>query len=187
MASFTTAKLVEDFMQQLGITQAQLNKNISNTILGGSLNYYGAKNLKTLAFKDRAGIATEVCKYTKDYVQSDAFQKDYAQMRESNKPREGNKILTPEEMRADMVSRLKESITKTEASLKTANAQMKPIFEDLLKQTKKQLKEAEDPLAVLELPLQVLVHLVFQLGRDQSLPVVVPVRRDSHGPSDPTN
>src|SRR5215211_5373805 len=42
------------------------------------------------------------------------------------------------------------------------------------------LVEAENPLAVAELALEVLLHVVGELGRDEPLAFVVPIRVDPH-------
>jgi hypothetical protein len=77
-------------------------------------------------------------------VQTEAFKKEYAVLKENNKPVE-NKVQTPDEMRNETIGIYKKSIAETEANLKKADASLKPIFENVLVEAKKQLKEAEDP------------------------------------------
>ena len=65
-------------------------------------------------------------------------------MKNSHKP-EKPVLQTPEEMRSSTIEVYKKSIADTEASLKKADANMKPIFEKVLEAAKKGLQDAEDP------------------------------------------
>jgi hypothetical protein len=142
--SFTVNKLNADFFKELGITKTEADKKITNSFLGGYLDAYGAKNAKNIALGNRTAVAKDLLIYTKQYVNAATFKKEYATLKESNKPKE-NKIQTPEEMRKETIEQYKKSIAETEASLKKADASLKPIFEKVLAESKKYLKEAEDP------------------------------------------
>jgi hypothetical protein len=142
--SFTVEKINEGFLKQLGISKADADKKITTSILGGYLNAYGAKNATNIAVGNRSAVASDLLVYTKQHVQTEAFKKEYALLKENNKPKE-YKIQTPEEMRNETIAVYKKSITETEANLKKAEASLKPIFENVLADSKKQLKDAEDP------------------------------------------
>jgi DNA-directed RNA polymerase beta' subunit len=142
--SFTVNKLNADFFKELGITKTDADKKITNSFLGGYLDAYGAKNAKNIALGNRSQVAKDILVYTRQYVSSDAFKSEYATLKENNKPKE-NKIKSPEEMRKETIDQYKKSIAETEVSLKKADAGLKPIFEKVLAESKKYLKEAEDP------------------------------------------
>jgi len=142
--SFTVDKINEEFLKQLGISKTDADKKITNSILGGYLDAYGAKNATHIIVGNRTAVTKELLAYTKQYVQTEAFKKEYAVLKENNKPVE-NKVQTPEEMRNSTIDIYKKSIAETEANLKKADATLKPIFENVLIESKKQLKEAEDP------------------------------------------
>lgn len=142
--SFTVDKINEAFLKQLGISKTEADKKITSSLLGGYFDAYGVKNATNIAVGNRSTIAKDLLAYTKQYVNTDAFKKEYAAMKENYKPKE-NKLQTPEEMRQATIDTYKKSIAETEASLKKADASLKPIFENVLVQSKKQLKEAEDP------------------------------------------
>ena len=144
LLSFTINKLTDDFLKQLGITKPVADNKITNSILGGYLNTYGAANATRIVVGSRTAVAKDLLAYTKQYVNTDAFKKEYAQLKESNKPREYN-IQTPEQMRTEMIDMYKKSIAETEAALNKADANMKPIFENVLVENRKQLKDIEDP------------------------------------------
>lgn len=142
--SFTAKKIAEDFLQQLGITKISADEKISNSLLGGYLDQYGLRNAKNIAAGNRSAVAKDLLAYTKQYVNSAAFQKEYNQLRENNKPKPST-IETPDEMRNGMITQYKKSIAETEANMKKADASMKNIFEPILVSMKQQLKDVEDP------------------------------------------
>jgi hypothetical protein len=145
LVSFTTRKMYEDMLGKLGLTKEDANTRISQSLLNGYLNYYGIRNLHSIATGDRAAIVKDLTAYAKQYAGSEAFKKDYEQLRERNKPQAPQKMQTAEEMRAEMIGIAANNIKKFEADLKTANAQMKPINEQMLAESRKMLKEYEDP------------------------------------------
>ncbi|HTE09464.1 MAG TPA: hypothetical protein VK645_00815 [Chitinophagaceae bacterium] len=142
--SFTANRFAEDFLQQLGITKISADQKITNSILGGYLDQYGLRNAKNIAAGNRSAITKDLMAYTKQYINSVAFQKEYNQLRENNKPKP-NTIQNPEEMRTGMIDQYKKSITETEANMKKADASMKNIFEPILVTLRQELKNAEDP------------------------------------------
>ena len=142
--SFTSKKIAEDFFQQLGISKTSADEKITNSLLGGYLDQYGLKNAKNIATGNRAGVANSLLVYTKQYTGGEAFQKEYRQLRENNKPQAQN-VQTPEEMRTGMIEQYKKSLTETEASMKKSDASMKNIFEPIIATLKQQLKDVEDP------------------------------------------
>jgi hypothetical protein len=142
--SFTANRFAEDFLQQLGITKTGADEKITNSILGGYLDQYGLRNAKNIAAGNRSAVAKDLLAYTKQYISSAAFQKEYNQLRESNKPKPGT-IQTAEEMRSSMIDQYKKSIAESEANMKKADASMKSIFEPILVALKQELKNAEDP------------------------------------------
>lgn len=142
--SFTLHRVSNDFLKELGIAPNEAEQKITNSILGGYLDTYGVKNIKSIATGNRKKLVADLLVYTKQHVQSQAFVKQYKAMKESRKPQPA-KIQTPDEMRRDMIEQYKKSIAETEASLKKADASMKPVFEKLLVDAGKQLKEVQDP------------------------------------------
>jgi len=144
LCSFTANKFADEFLKQLGISKTAADEKITSSILGGSLDAYGLKNVKNIALGNRKAVALELLAYTKKQVSSAAFVKEYTAMKESYKPKEFIPQ-TPEEMRAEGIKAAKEGVVKTEESLKKADASMKPIFQKVLDDAKKNLVSAEDP------------------------------------------
>lgn len=142
--SFTARKIADDFLQQLGMTKVSADEKITHSILGGYLDQYGIRNAKNIAAGNRTAIIKDLLAYTKQYVGTAAFIKEYNQLRENNKPKPST-IQTPDEMRTGLIDQYKKSIAETEANLKKADASMKSIFEPILATLKQELKNAEDP------------------------------------------
>lgn len=142
--SFTIKRLGDDVLKQLGISKSAADEKIAQSILGGSLDAYGVKNVKNIVLGSRATITKDLLVYAKGYLQSAGFKKEYQALRQNEMP-ESEKAQSPEELRKQNILALKKMIVETEASMKNVDASMKPIFEKMLAEGKKQLADAEDP------------------------------------------
>lgn len=142
--SFTVHRIGDDFMKQLGISKTAADEKITNSILGGYLDAYGLKNARNIVMGDRSQVAKDLLVYTRNHVNSEAFKKEYAALKEANKPQKAT-VKTPEELKSETIDAIKKMITTSENGLKTANSTMKPIYEKMLADGKKQLAEAQSP------------------------------------------
>lgn len=142
MNSFTTHRIGEDFMKQLGISKTAADDKITQSIIGGSLDAYGLKNIRNVVSGNRAQIAKDLLAYTKQHVGTPAFKKEYELLRQNNKPVK-EPVKTPEEMKSEYITAIKKMISTSQEGLKTANSTMKPVYENMLAEGKKQLAEAE--------------------------------------------
>jgi uncharacterized protein YicC (UPF0701 family) len=142
--SFTVRKINNDFLAQLGITKTEADQKIANGLLNGYVDAFGVKNVKNILVGNRSAVVKELLNYAKAYSSSAAFKKAYNDLKESNKPTQ-NKTQTPDEMRKEMIQQYKKSIADLEITLKKADANTKPVFEKILADAKKELKNAEDP------------------------------------------
>jgi len=120
--SFTIKTISDDIWKQLGMAEQQAKEDINYSFFSGYLHYYGAREIKNIAIGDRAGIASNILAYTKQYVATPAFESQYLKNRDAEKA----KIypVVPAITREELV---KKRITDAEASKKT--------LEDLLKTT----------------------------------------------------
>lgn len=143
--SFTIENINEEFLKQLGIPKTEANSKITNSILGGYLDAYGAKNVKNIALGNRTAVTKDLLAYTKQYVNSDVFRTAYAAMKLQNKPQETKAPETPEEMRLNMIKAGKEYVAQAEEQLKNAAPEYKEVFRSSLDAAKKNLAQAEDP------------------------------------------
>lgn len=137
-------KIADDVLKQLGISKTDANDKISNSLLGGYLDAYGVKNIRSIAIGNRTTITNNLLAYTKQYINSAAFIKEYEVLREQKKP-VLPVVQTPEEFQQGIIANARKSMADTEQSLKKADASMKPVFEKVLESIRKQLQQAEDP------------------------------------------
>lgn len=143
--SYKAQKVYADLWGQLGISKADGTTQIKESFMFGYLQYYGARNIKKIATGDREVVAKDLLAYTKQYVQSEAFKKEYAANRLASKPIPPAAAKTEEQVRKEKIDEMKADIAKTEKSLKAVQPDLKKVFEDALKQQQKMLKEFEDP------------------------------------------
>jgi hypothetical protein len=142
--SFTTSeRMADDIWNQLGISKIQGTDNIKSSFMNGYFHYYGAKNARNIAVGNRAGLAKDLLTYTKQYVNSPLFKKEYEKLRKDFKP-------NPPEYRArhraaiskEEVADTEKQIKKTEEIMKDPN--MKKIMEPSLKMMKENLVQLKD-------------------------------------------
>lgn len=144
LISFTVRSLNDDFLKQLGLTKPGAEEKIRQGILGGSVDTYGIKGIKNIVTGNRVAVANDILAYTKKYVNTADFVKNYNEMRDYYKPK-FQKLQTPEEMRTEAVATHKKSMAQIEESIRKADATTKPIFEKILITAKEDLKKIEDP------------------------------------------
>lgn len=142
--SFTVHRIGDDFMKQLGISKTAADEKITNSVLGGSLDGYGLKNAKNIITGNRSQVTKDLLVYTKAYLASPAFAKEYQTLKENNKPKK-DVIKTPAEVKNEYIAGIKKMIADAENGMKAANSTMKPVYEKMLAEGKKQLKDAESP------------------------------------------
>lgn len=116
-------KKIDDVWMQLGMNKDEGLKGIKNSFLNGYLYYYGARNIKHIATGNRVEVANGLLTAVKEYINSDAFKKEYASIRERSKPQEPvNKVRTKEQIRKDEIETARKGIKETEESIKKGNA-----------------------------------------------------------------
>jgi len=142
--SFTIIKINGEFFKELGMSKTEGDQKITGSILGGYLDQYGARNAKNIALGNRTAIVKDLLIYTKKFVTTPAFLKEYNTMRENDKPKPTS-VETPEQMRQSSIDAYKKAVSETEANVKKADPSIKKIFEEALVAAKAELKKAEDP------------------------------------------
>ena len=114
--------------------------------MNGYFHYYGARNARNILLGDRAAIARDLLNYTRQYVQSEGFKKQYDLERSQAKPEPDTKtVKTKEEIRKERIAETEKSIRQTEENMKTMKADMVKVLEPMLDMLKKTLKDYQDP------------------------------------------
>jgi hypothetical protein len=146
-SSFRMAnKMADDVWKVFGITKQTGDEKIKNSFINGYLYYYGVKNLKSIAQGDRETVAKNLLTYTKEYVSSPVFIKEYEAMRKSAQPQEpvSKKLRSIEEIQKDEIAKTEKSIKDSEKTMKELPDLAKSL-QPLMDMLKKNLKDYQDP------------------------------------------
>ena len=143
--SFTTSRnMADDIWKQLGMTKEQGADGVKQSFLNGYLNYYNARNARNIALNNRAALAKDLLNYTKQYINSPGFKKEYDQLRASAKPTMDElSTLTKEDVRKEKIAETEKSIRKTEEIMK--NKDMAKVMQPTYDMLKKTLVDYKDP------------------------------------------
>lgn len=145
LLSFKAMSRYADFWGQLGTSKERGTANIKESFLNGYF-YYSGRNVKNILAGDRAAIAKDLLAYTKEYVNTEAFAKDYEASRQRNKPVPPEAAKTEAVIRQKFIDDTKKGIGNLEKVLNTTtDASMKKSLQNALDENKKYLKEYEDP------------------------------------------
>jgi hypothetical protein len=144
LSSFTTNRLSDEFLKQLGIDKSKADQKITSSMLGGYIDLYGASNAMNIAAGNRKAVVVDLLKYVKHYVTTDSYTQEYVRLKESNKP-VSTRMQTPEEMKEQTIAAYKEGLTNAEKLLASSDPANKAVYQKLVDDTKAELKKAEDP------------------------------------------
>jgi hypothetical protein len=144
--SYTTKKITNDLWKQLGMAEPDGKKSISTGFLQGYFNSYGAKNAKNVALGNRTAVVTDLLNYTKQYVTSQAFIKEYEKFRENMKPQPPEPMKTKESIREKYIKDAETGITNIEKILPSiTDAKNKKALTDQIAIQKKQIEDYKFP------------------------------------------
>lgn len=144
LLSFTVSMTPDDILKRLGMTKSAAEEKISTGILSGYISSQGVKNIKQLVSGDKKNMVLDLLAYTKKYTGSAAFNSQYQEMRDRNKPAL-TVLKTPAEFQQETIAGYREQVKKLEESVKKADATLKPVFQQSLDEARKQLGEIEKP------------------------------------------
>ncbi len=124
--SYTTKKITDDVWKLLGTTEKDGKLSIAHSFRQGNLFAYGVKNAKNIALGNRAAVAAELLTYTKQYVTTPAFIKEYESYRENMKPQPPEPMKTKESIREKFIKDAEQGIKNIEKVIAaTADAKVK--------------------------------------------------------------
>ncbi|MBO9562628.1 MAG: hypothetical protein J7621_07635 [Niastella sp.] len=145
LLSFKAVTRYADFWEQIGTNKQSGTWSIKESFLNARF-YYRGKNFRNILTGDRAAVAKDLLTYTKEYVNTEEFAKEYETHRQRNKPAEPEKGKTPEAVRQKFIDDTKKGIESTEKFIKSTNdAEMKKAMNESLTVLKSTLKDYEDP------------------------------------------
>ena len=126
-----------DVFQQLSVPKADAGREVLDALASGSPNYYRVRNaFKAAAPAARAALVEQVLAWTRAYVNSPQFAKDYAAYREQARP-------SAPEARASVDAELAAQRKEQEQSLAEMKAALKDMPAEMRKEMEKNIKEME--------------------------------------------
>lgn len=145
--SFNTSKrMADDIWKQLGMSKTQGMEGIKQSFVYGYLDVYSARNAKNIAIGDRAAVVKDLLAYTKQFVNSDAFRKEYASARAASKPIAPEaKVISKENIRKEKIAETEKSIKGAEKTSKEMGAEMEKALKPTIDLLKKDLEDYKSP------------------------------------------
>lgn len=145
LLSFKTTRFNDDVFSVIGISSAQANEKISNSILNGYMQTWGIKNVKNIAAGNRSAVAMDLLSYTKKYLSSDDFARLYAAEKENHKPQLPAAPATPEAYRKELIGQATQTLESAQKYYDNASAEDKASFRSALDDAKKYLEDLQKP------------------------------------------
>ena len=147
LLSFSVKKYTNDVWNQLGLSQERGIESIKQSFLQGYLYSYGANAAKNIVAGEKAAVAKDLLTYTRQYINSDEFKKEYEKSRQGTKPMEPYRktAKTKEEIRKEKIAELEKSIKDVEKNMPSFTPEVKKVMEPLLETQKNTLKDYKNP------------------------------------------
>ncbi len=146
LINYTTKKMMDDIWKLLGITEKDGKLSISQSFRQGYLFRYGAKNAKNIALGNRTAVTTDLLNYTKQYVNTPAFIKEYEENRMNMKPQPPEPMKTKESIREKFIKDAEQGIINMEKILPAiTDDKNKKMITDQVASQKKQIEDYKSP------------------------------------------
>ncbi|HYR27876.1 MAG TPA: hypothetical protein VEU30_05390 [Thermoanaerobaculia bacterium] len=134
-----------DVLQQLSIPKADAGTAVLNALASGSPDYHRVRGaFKAASPAARAALVEQLLAWTKAYVNSPQFAKDYAAYREQAKPQKPEAGESVEEELARQKKDQEQQLADAKASLKEMPAEMRKEMEKSIKELEKTFREMQN-------------------------------------------
>ncbi|RYG41012.1 MAG: hypothetical protein EOO01_26085 [Chitinophagaceae bacterium] len=156
LISFTASrKIANDFWTALGITQPAASSSIRNSFMNGYLEHYSVRNPGKIALEKRAEIAQDLLTYTKTFLASENFRKQYEKERLASKPRKDEtRVRTREQVRTEELAKLEKSRVDMAKAFQTMGMSAA--------EQKKSLDEFDEMLAEYKKPNSMMIDAIYE-------------------------
>lgn len=139
-------KMADDVWKQLGLPLPEANMNIRNSMVNGTLYYYGAKNARAVAAGNRAAMVNEMFVYARKYTSSAEFKSNYQKYINGLKPKVYEYVPeTAESIKARERQRLEASLKSAQDGLNSTNPKIKNGAPMRIENVKKEIAALNDP------------------------------------------
>jgi hypothetical protein len=134
-----------DVLQQLSVSKADAGKEVVSSLAYGNVSYHRVRNaFKKATPSARAALTEQVLLWTKAYVASPQFAKDYAAQREDAKPKQEERISIDEELkqlRAERAANMEDA----KKSVAQMPKEYRKAAEDAYKASVESMKQLDTP------------------------------------------
>jgi hypothetical protein len=145
-SGFRHKLIADEVWKQLGLTQADANRNIMYSSFDGRINYSGVKNAKNITGSERITVVKELAAYAKQYCNSNEFKDQYKKLRERKKPKPPVDMReSVDVIRAREKARLENDLKVMESNINSPNPKLRNSVPGRIEAIKKQLSELNDP------------------------------------------
>lgn len=146
---FISNKIIDDkvrnLLSQFKINEEYAKSQILSNITGPSYYIPNVRVIKSLALNERAELVKAIGGSIKEYVNSEEFIKNYNIYRENRKPSPPEEPKYSEQLKKEQKESLIKSMADMEKQMSSIPSDQKPMFEEIIKQFKQQLKDIDDP------------------------------------------
>jgi hypothetical protein len=134
-----------DVLQQLSVSKADAGQEVLSSLAQGNVSYYRVRNaFKKAAPSVRAALAEQVLVWTKAYVSSPQFSKDYAAQREQSKPQIEERPSIDEELQERRAKRAAD-MEETKKSIAAMPKEYRAQAEEGYKAAVESMKQLDTP------------------------------------------
>ncbi len=135
----------EDLFKQLGVTRSDASKEVIASFVSGAVPAASLRTaVKPLSGTARAAVVTQVLDWTKSYVSSPQFDKDYASYRSDQKPAPVAEASAIDALQRDRREQRRVDMEEARKGIADLPAGERKTAEDALQDAAKQLAELEN-------------------------------------------
>lgn len=143
--SFMVKQIGNDFLKELGISQAEADNKINQGVFNGFVNTYALEKAKKIPSSAHAAIIESAVAYTRHYTASSSFKTEYERYRQQAKPNLQPLPPTPDSLRNDLIKKAVQTLESAETALKTATPETKSVLEEMVTAAKTNLDDLKSP------------------------------------------
>ncbi|MCB0667626.1 MAG: hypothetical protein KDC80_17475 [Saprospiraceae bacterium] len=141
---FTSAKISDPLTELLEISETTAEDLINHGTLYGSINTRLLKKAQDIVPTGRITVTRQIFEFTIRYLMGSQFRKTYEAFRTEKKPAL-TLLQTPDQWQKEISLSLEKNLGELQEQYARASDDLKPILQDLIRETKIQLQNARDP------------------------------------------
>jgi hypothetical protein len=142
---FFVQKTIDELLQQLDLSKEGAEQYVWSNCSNNAFYFPYPGELKNAPANEKTAIVKIVGEFSKAYVNSSAFQQQYAQYREDMKPQPPEAPKKAADMKKEQKEQMQKSLDEMVKARDKAPADQKAMYDSTIEMFKTQLKEMDDP------------------------------------------